>query len=80
MMLDKELVRLIKLVMELKRRRIFNSMVITNTGVQVGYWDAGLRQCIISDQHGAWMHLHALEENDRQEIEYVGQRLGRRRA
>ena len=79
MRISKELMELLQLVAELKRRRIFNSLLITNTRIQIGYWDQRLHENVISDQYGARMHLRALDENDRREIEYIGKRLGKAR-
>lgn len=68
-MIDKQLIGLMRLVMELKKRRIFNSIVITNTGVQIGYWDRGERKPVITDEFGARMYLNALRENERRALE-----------
>lgn len=72
--------RLIELVEDLKRRRIFVSLIVTNTRVQVTYWDARLHETVISDPAGVRMHLNALDENDRRDVERVGRRMSRRRA
>ena len=72
--------RLIELVEDLKRRRIFVSLIVTNTRVQVTYWDARLHETVIGDPAGARMHLNALDENDRRDVEREGRRMSRRRA
>ncbi len=73
---DKAMTQLMRMVEELKRRRIFVSMVMTTRGTQLSWWDAGLHKIVTSDQYGAAMHLNALRENDRRELEYVGRRMG----
>ena len=72
--------RLIELVEDLKRRRIFVSLIVTNTHVQVTYWDRSLHEMVTSDPAGARMHLNALDENDRRDVERAGRRMSRRRA
>lgn len=74
---DKEWMRLIRLVTGLKRRRIFVSLIVTNSGTRVSYWDSGLREVVTTDPCGAQLHLNALEENDRCELEAAGRRMGR---
>ena len=71
--------RLMELVEGLKRRRIFVSLIVTNTQVQVTYWDRSLHEMVTSDPAGARMHLNALDENDRREAEYAAGRMSRRR-
>lgn len=68
-MIDKRLIGLMRLVMELKKRRIFNSIVITNTGVQIGYRDRGEKRPVITDEFGARMYLNVLRENERRALE-----------
>ena len=72
--------RLIELVENLKRRRIFVSLIVTNTRVQVTYWDRSLHEMVTSDPAGARMHLNALDENDRRDVERAGRRMSRKRA
>ena len=74
---DKQMMGLMALVAELKRRQIFVSLLMTNSRVQISWWDAGLHEVRTGDEHSARMHLNALIENDRRELEYVGRRLGR---
>lgn len=72
--------RLIELVEDLKRRRIFVSLIVTNTQVQVTYWDRSLHEMVTSDPAGARMYLNTLDENDRRDVERAGRRMSRRRA
>lgn len=66
---DKQMMGLMALVAELKRRRIFNSLLITNSGVQIGYWDQ--RECrpVITDEFGARMYLKSLAESEKRALE-----------
>lgn len=65
---------LMKLVNELKRRRVFVSLIVTMTRVQVTWWDGrGMRT---GDADSVRLWLKSEEENERREIEYVGRRLG----
>ena len=76
MRIDKDALQFIAVVQEMKRRRIFVSLLMTNSRVQISWWDAGLREVRTGDEHSARMHLNALDENDRRELEYVGRRMG----
>ena len=76
MRIDKDMLQLMRLVEDMKRRRIFVSLVMTPGRTQVSYWDAGLREVRTGDEHSARMHLNALIENDCRELEYVGRRMG----
>ena len=73
---DKQMIGLMALVQKLKRRRIFVSMIMTNSGTMVSYWDSGLREVVTTDPCGAQLHLNGLEENDRRELQYIAQRMG----
>lgn len=73
---DKQMMDLMALVAELKRRQIFVSLLMTNSKVKLSWWDAGLHEVRTGDEHSARMHLNALDENDRRELEYVGRRMG----
>ena len=74
---DKRMMRLMGVVEELKRRRIFVSLVMTNSKEQLSWWDAGQREVRTGDMDSARHYLNVLDENDRREIEYVARRLGR---
>lgn len=75
---DRETMGLIGLVEEMKRRRIFVSLVMTRAETQVSWWDERSGQVRTGAPEYAQMHLNALNENDRQEVERVGQRMGGR--
>lgn len=65
---------LMKLVNELKRRRVFVSLIVTMTRVQITWWSGHDMQTGDADSVRLW--LKSEEENERREIEYVGRRLG----
>ena len=65
---------LMMLVNELKRRRVFVSLVMTNVRVQITWWAGHDMQT--GDLDSAKLWLRAQTENERREIEYVGRRLG----
>ena len=69
--MDKSLMRLVN---ELKRRRVFVSLIVTMTRVQITWW-AG-RDMQTGDLDSVKLWLRAQTENERREIEYVGRRLG----
>lgn len=69
--MDKDLMRLVN---ELKRRRVFVSLIVTMTKVQITWWDGHEMRTGDADSVRLW--LKGSEENDRREIEYVGRRLG----
>lgn len=69
--MDKELM---KLVAELKRRRVFVSLIMTNVQVQITWW-AG-HEMMTGDTDSVKLWLRGQTENERREIEYVGRRLG----
>ena len=77
MKIDKETLRMIRIVEGLKRRKIFVSMVMTRTGTQLSWWDAGQHEVRTGDMDSARHYLNVLDENDRRELEWVGRRLGR---
>ncbi len=69
--MDKDLMRLVE---ELKRRRVFVSLIMTRTKVQITWWDAGKMRTGDTDSVRLW--LKATRENERLEIVRVGRRLG----
>lgn len=69
--MDKSLVRLVE---ELKRRRVFVSLIVTMTKVQITWWDAHSMRTGDADSVRLWLRAQA--ENERREIEHVGRRLG----
>lgn len=72
---------MMRLVDELRRRRIFVSLVMTRNDVKVSFWDEYRHEVRTTDMMGAAIHLKGLRENDRREVEYVGRQLeGRRMA
>lgn len=73
----KEIMQAVRLMMELKRRRIFHSLVVTNLGMQFGYWDTYRKRSIITDANGVGNFLRMLDEHDRQEMAFVKRRQGR---
>ena len=76
MRIDKDALRLMQLVDNLKRRRIFVSLLITRTGVEVSYWDRKQGKVVTVEPLSAMRYLRALDENDRRELECVGCRMG----
>lgn len=66
---DKQMMGLMALVAELKRRRIFNSLLITNSGVQIGYWDRREGKPVITDEFGVRMYLKSLAESEKRALE-----------
>lgn len=78
-----------KLVAELKRRRVFVSLLVTRTGEQYTWWvgvgnemrraknDPDFRPGMrTGDADSVRLWLRGQAENDRREIQYVGRRLG----
>lgn len=65
---------LMKLVEELKARRVFVSLLMTRTQVQITWWNGAEMQTGDADSVKLW--LRGQRENERREIEYVGRRLG----
>ena len=63
-------------VEEMKRRKIFVSLIMTRTGTQLSWWDAGKREVVTGDVASARLHLRALHENDRREVERAGRMMG----
>lgn len=78
-----EAVALYALVNELKKRRAFVSMTVTNAGVTVCFWvgnniGSKSRPEIISCKPDeAWGYVRAMRENERRELDWVGRRYGR---
>lgn len=77
-----EAVALYALVNELKRRRMFVSMMITNAGVKVSFWtglrlDDGKPELKTETPETAWGYIKAMRENERNEMDWVGRRSGR---
>lgn len=65
---------LIKLVEELKRRRLFVSLIVTNVRVQISWWDGD--EVRTGDESSAKRFLNAVMANERAELEYVSRRMG----
>lgn len=78
-----EAVALYALVNELKKRRAFVSMTITNAGVTVSFWignnigSEGRPEMITCKPDEAWGYVRAMRENERRELDWVGRRYGR---
>ena len=69
--MDRELMRLVN---ELKRRRVFVSLIITTARTQISWWDDHDLRTGDADSVKLW--LRGQEENERREIQYVARRLG----
>ena len=76
MRIDKDALQFIAVVQEMKRRRIFVSLVMTTAETQISWWDSGAHTVRTGDIYSARHHLNLLDENDTQEMAFVGRRLG----
>lgn len=75
-MRDKQMMQLMAVVQEMKRRRIFVSLVMTTTKTEISWWDSGAHTVRTGDIYSARHYLNLLDENDTQEMAFVGHRLG----
>jgi hypothetical protein len=66
--------KLYRLYRELKKRHMFVSLIVTNSNIQVSYWDG--EKVVIGSEEDAWLHLWTAMENDRRELEWAANRLG----
>ena len=77
---DKQTMALMGVVEELKRRKIFVSMVMTRTNTQISWWDRGAGRVREGSMDEAALFIGALETNDRLEVERIGRGMKGRRA
>lgn len=73
----RRLIRVWRIVTELKRRQAFQSLILTNTKLEIDYWNG--ERVVTGDEHSATLYLNAMRENDRREIEWHA-RYGRSHA
>ena len=69
--MNKELIRLIE---ELKRRRLFVSLIVTNVRVQISWWDGD--EVRMGDESSVKRFLNAVMANERAELEHVSRMIG----
>lgn len=65
---------IIKLVEELKRRRLFVSLIVTNVRVQISWWDGDAERT--GDESTVKRFLSAVMANERAELEHVSRMMG----
>lgn len=70
--MSKEIIRLVE---ELKRRRLFVSLIVTNVRVQISWWDG--EEVRTGDESTVKRFLSAVKANERAELEYVSRMMGR---
>ena len=82
-----EAIALYSLVKELKRRRMFVSLLVTNAETRITFW-TGIKlnrpnqktdrpHLVTASPDVAWGYIRAIRENERSELDWVGRRYGR---